>query len=41
MLFKEIIAVYSEIDKGPIIQNAKLLIGKAGGVYIYHSALKG
>jgi len=41
MLFKEIIAVYSENHTEPIIQNAELLIVKAAGTYSYHSALKG
>jgi hypothetical protein len=44
-LFKEIIAVYTENHKKPIItlcgQNAELLIIKAGGRYSYHWALKG
>jgi hypothetical protein len=38
MLFKEIIAVYSEKH---IKQNTELLIVKAAGTYSYHSALKG
>jgi hypothetical protein len=31
MLFKEIIAVYSENHTNPYIQNAELLIAEAGG----------
>jgi hypothetical protein len=41
MLFKEIIAVYSENHAKPIIQKAVLLSVKAGGKYSYHLALKG
>jgi hypothetical protein len=41
MLFKKIIAVYTENDKVPTKQSAQLLTGKAGGTYSYHSALKG
>jgi hypothetical protein len=41
MPFKEIIAVYSEYQTRPIIQNAVLLTGKAGGTCSYHSAFKG
>jgi len=41
MLFKEIIAVYSENHTELFIQNAGLLIIKVGGIYIYHRALKG
>jgi hypothetical protein len=40
MLFKEIIAVYTENNTMPI-QNARLLTGKAGGTYSHHSALNG
>jgi hypothetical protein len=40
MLFKEIIAVYSEKHTKPISKNAELLIVKADGAYSYHSALK-
>jgi hypothetical protein len=36
MLFKEIIAVYSEKYTNSIIQNADLLIVKADGTYTYH-----
>jgi hypothetical protein len=38
MLFKEIIAVYTEDHTNPSIQNAELLIVKAAGYYL---ALKG
>jgi hypothetical protein len=41
MLFKEIIAVYSENHTDPTNKNAESLIVKAAGTYIYHSALKG
>jgi hypothetical protein len=41
MLFKEIIAVYSENNAKPNIQNAALLTVKANGSYSYRSALKG
>jgi hypothetical protein len=41
MLFKEIIAVYSENHAKPEIQNAALLTVKADGSYSYRSALKG
>jgi hypothetical protein len=44
-LFKEIIAVYSENHMKPIhifcMQNAELLIIKAGSTYISHWAFKG
>jgi hypothetical protein len=40
MLFKEIIAVYSENHAKPINTN-ELLSVKAGGSYSYHSALNG
>jgi hypothetical protein len=40
MLFKEIIAVYSENHAKPT-QNAALLTVKADGSYSYRSALKG
>jgi hypothetical protein len=44
MLFKEIIAVYSENHMKPINtlcgKNAELLIVKEGGTYSYHYALK-
>jgi hypothetical protein len=40
MLFKEIIAVYSENHAKPI-QNAALLTVRADGSYSYRSALKG
>jgi hypothetical protein len=39
MLFKEIIAVYTENHKKPI--NAELLIEKANCTYCYHCSLKG
>jgi hypothetical protein len=39
MLFKEIIAVYSENHTMPI-QNAALMTVKADGSYSYRSALK-
>jgi hypothetical protein len=39
-LVKEIIAVTSRLIQDPEIQNAELLIGKAGGTYSCHSALK-
>jgi hypothetical protein len=35
-LFKEIIAVYSEILRNPHIQNVVLLTFKADGTYCYH-----
>jgi hypothetical protein len=45
MLFKEIMAVYSENHKKPADtlcgQNAELLSVKAGGTYNYHLVLKG
>jgi hypothetical protein len=42
MMFKEIIAVYSENYAKPIRVNTnELLTDKAGGSYSYHSALKG
>jgi hypothetical protein len=41
MLFKEIIAVYSENNTKPINKNAALLTVKADGAYNYRSALKG
>jgi hypothetical protein len=41
MLFKEIIAVYSENHTKPKIQNTALLTVKADGSYSYLSALKG
>jgi hypothetical protein len=45
MLFKEIIAVYSENHRKPINtafgQNAELLVIKAGGTHSYHLPLKG
>jgi hypothetical protein len=40
MLFKEIIAVYSE-NHAKLIQTAALLTDKADGSYSYRSALKG
>jgi hypothetical protein len=44
MLFKEVIAVYSDSHTKPINtlcgQNAELLIIKAGGTYSYHWTLK-
>jgi hypothetical protein len=40
MLFKEIIAVYTENHTKHIITR-QLLIVEAGGTYIYHQALKG
>jgi hypothetical protein len=39
MLFKEIIAVYSENHTKPT--NAKRKVAEARGTYSYHSALKG
>jgi hypothetical protein len=39
MLFKEIIAVYSENHKKPYIQNTALQI-KITGTYNYHKGLK-
>jgi hypothetical protein len=39
-LVKEIIAVTSRLIQDPEIQNAELLIGKAGDTYSCHSALK-
>jgi hypothetical protein len=39
MLFKEIIAVYSEINTKN--NKMQLLIVEAGGTYSYHWALKG
>jgi hypothetical protein len=41
MLFKEIIAVYSDIHAKHINKNAELSIVEAGGTYSYHWALKG
>jgi hypothetical protein len=41
MLFKEIIAVYSENRTKSIRENAEVLIVKAGGTYSYHWALNG
>jgi hypothetical protein len=45
MLFKEIIAVYSENHMKPInalcVQNAELFIVEVDGTYSYHWALKG
>jgi hypothetical protein len=42
MLFdKEIITVYIENNTESKIQNAELLIVKAGGTYSYHWALEG
>jgi hypothetical protein len=41
MLFKEIIAIYSENQQNRQTQNAALLTVKAGGSYSYRSALKG
>jgi hypothetical protein len=41
MLFKEIIAVYSENHTKPINTKAALLTVKADGSYSYRSALKG
>jgi hypothetical protein len=43
MLFKEIIAVYSDSENHTkhINTNAELLIDIAGGTYSYHGALKG
>jgi hypothetical protein len=38
MLFKAMIAVYSEIHTKPIKQNEELSIVEAGGKYSYHSA---
>jgi hypothetical protein len=40
MLYKEIVPVFAESDTRFIIQNAQLLIAKAGGTYSYHWALK-
>jgi hypothetical protein len=41
MLFKEIIAVYTENTLNLQIQNVVLLIVKVSGTYSYHWALKG
>jgi hypothetical protein len=43
MLFKEIIAFYSENHKKPTLfgHNAELFIVKKDGTYSYHSALNG
>jgi hypothetical protein len=41
MLFKEIIAVYSEEHTKPINTNSALLTVKADGSYNYRSALQG
>jgi hypothetical protein len=44
MLFKEIIAVYSENNKKNHTlcgQTAELLVVKAGGTYSYHRVVKG
>jgi hypothetical protein len=41
MLFKDIIAVYSENHKKPINTNAALLIVIVDGTYSYHLALEG
>jgi hypothetical protein len=41
MMFKEIIAVYSENHAKPTHTNAALLTVKADGSYSYRSALKG
>jgi hypothetical protein len=45
VLFREIIAVYSETHTKPINtfcgQGVELVIVKAGGTYIYHWVLKG
>jgi hypothetical protein len=46
MLFREIIAVYSEKHMQLIVyidcgQNAEILIVKADGIYSYHYALNG
>jgi hypothetical protein len=40
MMFKEIIDVYNENDTKTHKFKMKLLIGEAGGTYIYHWALK-
>jgi hypothetical protein len=41
MLFKEIIAVYSENYTKPIHTNTQLQIVKIAGTYIYHKTSKG
>jgi hypothetical protein len=41
MLFKEIIAVYTENYMKPITQNEALPIVKLDGIYSYYSALNG
>jgi hypothetical protein len=41
MVFKEIIAVYSENHTKPINTNEESLIVKAGGTYSHHWALEG
>jgi hypothetical protein len=45
MMFKEIIAVYSENYTEPVSklcgQNSELLIVKVGGAYSYHKVSKG
>jgi hypothetical protein len=41
MLFKEIIAVYSDNHAEPVNTKYRILFIKASGTYRYHSALKG
>jgi hypothetical protein len=41
MLFKDIIAVYTENHKRPINKNSHEIIVEAGGTYSYHGKLKG
>jgi hypothetical protein len=41
MLFKEIIAVYTENHAKPKTKTSQLLAVEPGGTYIYNSALKG
>jgi hypothetical protein len=41
MLFKEIIAVYTDNRTRPIIKKLQELIVEVGGTYSYHGALKG
>jgi hypothetical protein len=41
MLFMEIIPLYSDNRINPYIQNAKILVVEAGGVYSYRYASKG
>jgi hypothetical protein len=41
MLFKEIIAVYSDNHAEPVNTKYRILFIKAPGIYRYNSALKG